>query len=368
MHESALSLESFNYNLPPERIAQSPLPDRDASRLLVLDREADSISHCQFPDIQDYLRPGDVLVGNNSRVMPARLYGKKSTGGQVELLLLEQLDSGHWTALVGGRRITPGVTITLLDLTGEETDLRATVVADHGGPQREIAFDQPIENHWQALGHTPLPPYIHSQIDDGERYQTIYARPVGSAAAPTAGLHFSADLLLALRGMGVRFETVTLHVGLDTFKPVEEVDITDHTIHTEWMSLTADSARVINQAKLAGNRIFAVGTTSVRVLETAAWRSAGEFGSLRTASQQQPPGFCPWKPVVAHEGRTDLYIYPGYHFRVVDGLITNFHLPQSTLMMLVGAFAGLDNIKRAYQEALDQAYRFLSFGDAMLIL
>jgi S-adenosylmethionine:tRNA ribosyltransferase-isomerase len=245
--------------------------------------------------------------------------------------------------------------------------ISAKVVEMLDGAQRIVEFSEPIEDVWEGLGETPLPPYIQTRLADGERYQTVYSRPMGSAAAPTAGLHFTPDLLLALRAKGVLFETVTLHVGLDTFKPVEVDEVAEHTIHTEWVQLTPESAKRINEAKLAGGRIIAVGTTSVRVLETAGWRSVGVYGSLQNVSQQPAPEFCPWKPVAATEGRTDLYIYPGYHFRVVDAMITNFHMPQSTLMMLVSAFAGGDPIRQAYQAALDNNYRFLSFGDAMFI-
>ncbi len=358
----------FDYDLPASSIAQEPLSQRDASRLLVLHRHTGTIAHYAFTDIVTFLRPGDILVANNSRVIPARLYGRKASGGQVELLLLEQSGPQHWLALVGGKKLVEGVEIQLLDGAGQQAGITVTITAVLPGAQRQIVFSQPIESHLEALGHTPLPPYIQQPIADGERYQTIYARPPGSAAAPTAGLHFTPDLLLALRDKGVLFETVTLHVGLDTFKPVEARNVDAHTIHSEWVQLTPAAARRINEAKLAGGRVVAVGTTSARVLETAAWRSANMWGSLQGVSQQPPPDACPWKPVSAIEGRTDLYIYPGYHFRVVDALITNFHLPQSTLMMLVSAFAGIAPIRAAYQAALDQGYRFLSFGDAMLII
>lgn len=358
----------FDYDLPASHIAQEPLTQRDASRLLVLDRRTGAISHHAFSDIIAFLRPGDILVANNSRVIPARLYGRKTSGGQVELLLLEQSGPQQWLALVGGKKLVEGVEIQLLDGTGQPTTITAAITAVLPGAQRQILFSEPIAPYLEALGHTPLPPYIQRPIADGERYQTIYARPPGSAAAPTAGLHFTPDLLLALRQKGVLFETVTLHVGLDTFKPVEADRVDAHTIHSEWVQLTPTAARRINEAKLAGGRVVAVGTTSVRVLETAAWRSANAWGSLQGVSQQPPPESCPWKPVAAVEGRTDLYIYPGYYFRVVDALITNFHLPQSTLMMLVSAFAGIAPIRAAYQSALDQGYRFLSFGDAMLII
>ncbi|MCP4423924.1 MAG: tRNA preQ1(34) S-adenosylmethionine ribosyltransferase-isomerase QueA [Chloroflexi bacterium] len=357
----------FDYTLPQTLIAQRPLPQRDASRLLLLNREDGRIQHKQFADILDYFNPGDILVANNSRVIPARLYGRKPTGGKVEILLLEQLDGACWKALVGGKKMKEG-TAVLLD--GDE-GLTGTVTAVLDGPQREITFSQPVNNYLYEHGHTPLPPYIHETLDDPERYQTVYSRPEGSAAAPTAGLHFSDDLLFALRGKGVIFETVTLHVGLDTFKPVEADQVAEHIIHSEWATISPATAKRINEAKLAGGRIFAVGTTAVRALETGALRSAGLPGSFSDISARDAAGetsqMCPWKPVTAFEGPTDLFIYPGYKFRAVTGMITNFHLPQSSLLMLVAAFAGWENIMQAYETAVAEQYRFYSFGDAMLI-
>jgi S-adenosylmethionine:tRNA ribosyltransferase-isomerase len=248
----------------------------------------------------------------------------------------------------------------------------ATVTAVLDGAQREVSFDPSLDSLLDQLGHTPLPPYIREPLADPGRYQTIYARPPGSAAAPTAGLHFTPELLLSLRGAGVLFETITLHVGLDTFQPVNEAEVAAHKIHSEWATLAAEPARRINEAKLAGGRLVAVGTTSMRVLETAALRSAGISGSLQGISQRDAAGetthICPWKPVAAFEGPTDLYIYPGYRFRAVDALLTNFHLPQSTLLMLVSAFAGRERILEAYETAVKEGYRFYSFGDAMLIV
>lgn len=367
-----MKTSDFDYHLPAELIAQRPLPQRGASRLLVLHRESGRIEHRQFTDILEYLGRGDILVANDSRVIPARLYGRKASGGRVEILLLEQVDEQRWRALVGGRRVVEGTSISLYDRDGAESDFTAVVTAVLDGPQREIAFDRPVNDYLEQLGHTPLPPYIHEPLDDGERYQTVYARPPGSAAAPTAGLHFSGDLLLSLREQGVLFETVTLHVGLDTFKPVEAETVEAHTIHSEWASLTPESARHINEAKLAGGRLTAVGTTAMRTLETAALRSAGIQGSLQDISARDAAGettnICPWKPVAAFEGPTDLFIYPGYRFRAVDALITNFHLPRSSLLILVSAFAGREQILAAYEEAIRERYRFYSFGDAMLIL
>ncbi|NKQ37203.1 MAG: tRNA preQ1(34) S-adenosylmethionine ribosyltransferase-isomerase QueA [Chloroflexi bacterium] len=367
-----MKTSDFDYTLPQELIAQRPLTPRDASRLLVLNRADGRIQHQQFSDILDYLQPGDILVANDSRVIPARLYGRKPSGGKVELLLLEQLDETRWQALVGGKKLREGSVIHLLDGNGEMSAVTAEVTAVLNGPQREIQFNQPTDKWLYEFGDTPLPPYIHETLDDDERYQTVYARPPGSAAAPTAGLHFTPDLLFALREKGVIFETVTLHVGLDTFKPVEAAEVSQHTIHTEWASLSPDTARRINEAKLAGGRIVAVGTTAVRTLETGALRSAGITGSLQDISARDAAGetsnMCPWKPVSAFAGPTDLFIYPGYKFRAVDVMITNFHLPQSSLLMLVSAFAGLENIRRAYETAVTEKYRFYSFGDAMLIL
>ncbi|MCA9972225.1 MAG: tRNA preQ1(34) S-adenosylmethionine ribosyltransferase-isomerase QueA [Anaerolineales bacterium] len=367
-----MQTDAFDYTLPPELIAQQPLPQRDASRLLVLDRQADSLTHHQFTDLLDYLRPGDVLVLNDSRVIPARLYGRKPTGGQVEILLLTQHDDLTWQALLGGKRLGVGSEIRLLDHAGGDTDVVATVTAVHAGPQRDVRFSQPIDDLLDDLGHTPLPPYIHAALADPERYQTVYGRYPGSAAAPTAGLHFTPELLLALRDRGVILEMVTLHVGLDTFKPVAAAAVADHVLHSEWASLPAATARRINDAKLAGGRLVAVGTTAVRTLETAALRSAGLNGSLADISRRDASGetssFCPWKPVAAFEGPTDLFIYPGYKFRAVDAVVTNFHLPKSSLLMLVAAFAGRERILRAYETAVAAQYRFYSFGDAMLIL
>jgi len=367
-----MKTSDFDYPLPEALIAQRPLLQRDASRLLALHREDGRLEHRHFTDLVDYLRPGDVLVVNNSRVIPARLFGHKSTGGRVEILLLTQLDAGRWRALVGGRRVGEGTTITLHRKDDGDAPVTATVTAVLDGPQREISFSQPLDDYLETLGHTPLPPYIHEPLEDSERYQTIYARPPGSAAAPTAGLHFTGDLLLALRARGVLFETCTLHVGLDTFKPVEAADVHDHVIHSEWASLTPETARRINEAKLAGGRIVAVGTTTVRTLETAALRSAGITGSLQDISRRDAAGettnLCPWKPVAAFEGPTDLYITPGYRFRAVDLMITNFHLPQSSLLLLVSAFAGREQVLQAYATAVTARYRFYSFGDAMLLI
>ncbi|UCG26521.1 MAG: tRNA preQ1(34) S-adenosylmethionine ribosyltransferase-isomerase QueA [Chloroflexota bacterium] len=367
-----LKTSDFKYNLPEGHIAQNPLEQRDASRLLVFDRAKGRLIHRHFADLIDYLDPGDILVANDSRVLPARLIGRKQgSGGRVELLLLERVSKTRWRVLAGGKRLNPGLKIELLDREDRPSGQAAMISAKLDGPQREIEFDQDPSSAIVQLGRTPLPPYIHAPLADPERYQTIYARPEGSAAAPTAGLHFTSDLLLSLRETGVLFETITLHVGLDTFKPVEVYNVADHTIHSEWAILSPASARRINEAKLAGGRIIAVGTTSVRVLESAALRSAGIGDSLAQISHSDASGetthICPWRPVAAFEGKTDLFIYPGYRFRAVDAMITNFHLPESSLLMLVSAFAGQEKILSAYETAVKRGYRFYSFGDAMLI-
>jgi S-adenosylmethionine:tRNA ribosyltransferase-isomerase len=367
-----MKTNDFNYDLPQELIAQRPLAQRDASRLLVLHRATGRIEHRQFTDLVEYLDQGDILVANDSRVFPARLYGRKPTAGRVEILLLEQLDGSHWKALVGGKRIVEGTEIHLDTIDGTPSKWTARVTAVLDGPLREIQFDQPVDEALDNLGHTPLPPYIHESLADAERYQTVYSRQIGSTAAPTAGLHFTADLLFTLREKGVLFETATLHIGLDTFKPVEAEDAHNHKIHTEWARLTPEAAKRINEAKLAGGKLIAVGTTAVRTLETGALRSAGITGPLQTISWRDAAGetsnMCPWKPVSAIEEATDLFIIPGYKYRAVDMMLTNFHLPKSSLIMLVAAFASLEQTLMAYHSAIDEEYRFYSFGDAMLII
>lgn len=360
----------YDYALPEALIAQQPVEPRDASRLLVLDRDSVAMAHRRFRDLAVILRPGDILVANDTRVLPARLFARKSTGGRVELLLLERRGDA-WAALVGGRGVAEGLTLTLLDHAGQPADITAAVVGRGPEAQRLLRFSAPVETWIEALGYTPLPPYIHAPLDDPERYQTVYARPPGSAAAPTAGLHFTPEMLLELRARGILFATVTLHVGLDTFKPVSVEAVGEHVIHSEWARLTPETAQRINEAHLAGGRIVAVGTTTARVLETAALRSAGITGSLQTISARDAAGetsaVCPWRPVAAFEGPTDLFIYPGYRFRAVDALLTNFHLPRSSLLMMVSAFAGREAVLAAYRAAVAEGYRFYSFGDAMFI-
>jgi S-adenosylmethionine:tRNA ribosyltransferase-isomerase len=350
----------FDYHLPPEQIAQIPAEPRDAARLLVLHRAEGRIEHRHFRDVGDYLEPGDVLVLNQTRVIPARLHGRKvPTGGQVELLLLRREGEQTWRGIVGGKRIGEG---TRLIFNGGGAAVEGTVIAVGERAERVVRFDAPISPLLASLGEIPLPPYIHEPLADLERYQTIYAREPGSAAAPTAGLHFTPELLIGLTRRGIKLAYCTLHIGLDTFEPVRVDEIADHRMHSERAILSGEDAHTINQAKLEGGRIVAVGTTSVRVLETAALHSAG-------IDDPYAPGgdSCPWRPVSALDEPTDLFIRPGYRFRAVDVLITNFHLPRSTLLMLVSALAGRETILGAYRDAQQAGYRFYSFGDAMLI-
>ncbi|HEX7432327.1 MAG TPA: tRNA preQ1(34) S-adenosylmethionine ribosyltransferase-isomerase QueA [Anaerolineaceae bacterium] len=335
----------FDYTLPPERIAQTPVEPRHASRLLVLNRELNRIEHTTFWEIERYFRPGDLLVINQTRVIPARIYARKlPTGGRVELLLLRREDDVTWEALAGGKRLVVGRRLQL------EDGPRAEIVAELEGSRRLVRFSTPVEDYIARAGRVPLPPYIHEPLTDPERYQTVYARDPGSAAAPTAGLHFTPELMTRLEQKGVKFARLTLHVGLDTFAPVTEEDPNEHVIHTEWCELPPQTASLINQTHREGGRIIAVGTTSVRTLESAA-KSAGEGDRVGE--------FC---------GPTHLFILPGYPFRAVDAMITNFHLPRSTLLMLVSAFVGRERILSVYQQAIQAGYRFYSFGDAMLIL
>lgn len=337
-----MQTSDFDYFLPETAIAQTPAEPRDSSRLLVLRRAADAIEHRIFREIGDYLHPGDLLVVNQTRVIPARLAARKvETGGKAEILLLRREDAQTWECLVGGKGLTPGKRLELAD------GLQAEIIASLEGSRRLVRFDEPVENHLPQDGVMPLPPYIHEKLTDPERYQTVYAKTPGSAAAPTAGLHFTPRLLEELQQKGVGLAQVTLHVGLDTFAPVTEDDPRQHTIHTEWCELDGETARRINETKAAGGRVIAVGTTSVRTLESAADGQGGV------------------KPI---SGPTSIYILPGYQYKVVDAIITNFHLPKSTLIMMISAFAGRERVLSAYQIAIQQGYRFFSFGDAMLIV
>jgi len=357
-----MKTSDFDYHLPPEQIAQTPIEPRDASRLLVLDRASNRTEHRHFRDIGSYLRPGDLLVFNQTRVIPARLHGRKvPTGGRVEFLLLRREGKQTWRGLIGGKRVKEGSRLVFEGVGG--VSIEGVVVKEGEKSGRVVRFNAPISPLLDELGEVPLPPYIHLPLTDPERYQTIYAREPGSAAAPTAGLHFTPELLVALRNQGVKMTYCTLHIGLDTFQPVHEEQIEDHKMHTERAMLPVDSAAAINETKLAGGRIVAVGTTSVRVLETAGLRSAGVADPYIEEKEA-----CSWKPVVAIDEATNLFIRPGYRFRVVDSLITNFHLPRSTLLALVSAFAGREAVLGAYQVAQQAGYRFYSFGDAMLLV
>ena len=371
-----MKTSDFDYTLPESSIAQTPVEPRDSSRLLVLDRDTGKIEHRIFRDIGDYLRSGDLLVLNQTRVIPARIYARKETGGRVELLLLRRRDELTWEALVGGKGLRVGKIMFLEsdDLSSpqgasrrgnhitptsgptgmlrKDVGVRAKIIEVLDGSERVIKFSEPIEPYFSKVGHVPLPPYIHEKLSDPERYQTVYAREPGSAAAPTAGLHFTPRLLEELQARGVNIAYVTLHVGLDTFAPVTEDNPQEHRIHTEWCELPQETADLINQTKRAGGRVIAVGTTSVRTLESAA-------NLQRSITNYQLPPF---------RGPTSLFILPGYEFKVVDAMITNFHLPKSTLLMLVSAFAGRERILETYQVAIQEGYRFYSFGDAMIIL
>lgn len=341
-----MKTSDFDYDLPKDFIAQTPAEPRDSSRLLVLHRGTGAIEHVTFRDVGHYLRQDDLLVLNQTRVIPARMYGQKASGGKVELLLLRKRDALTWDAMIGGKGPTTGKKIHLdLGLTAEVTEVL-------GGAERVLKFSTPIEPYFAKIGNVPLPPYIHERLRDPERYQTVYAREPGSAAAPTAGLHFTSELLARLSQRGVGQAFVTLHVGLDTFAPVVEEDASRHKIHTEWCEVSLDAAGLLNATRDRGGRVVAVGTTSVRTLESAARYSyLGRF-----------PKIAPYS------GNTDLFILPGFRFGLVDAMITNFHLPKSTLLMLVCAFAGRELILHTYEIAKREGYRFFSFGDAILIL
>ncbi len=336
-------LSDFDYELPEELIAQRPIEPRNASRLMVLDPVRRTIAHEKFFDLQKFLTAGDTLIFNDTRVIPARLIGRKSTGARAEIFLLRRLDAVTWETLVKpGRKIVEGAEIFF------GSELRCTVVGrtDFGGRIVKFSFDGVFEEILDRLGETPLPPYIHEQLADSERYQTVYNRERGSAAAPTAGLHFTAEQMRDLKNFGVNLGFVTLHVGLGTFRPVQVETIEQHQMHEEFYSIPPATADLIRETKLRGGRVIAVGTTSVRTLEAAALDETS---------------------VAVGANSTKIFIYPGREFRIVDAMITNFHLPKSTLLMLVSAFAGRDFILQAYREAVAQRYRFFSFGDAMFI-
>lgn len=341
-----MKLSDFNYNLPEELIAQDPLEKRDNSRLMVLHRETGEIEHKHFYDVIDYLNPGDCLVVNNTRVIPARLMGvKEETGASIEVLLLKRKEEKVWETLVKpGKKARVGARISFGDglLTGEVID-----IVEEGNRLIRFEYDGIFEEILDQLGQMPLPPYITHQLQDKNRYQTVYAKYDGSAAAPTAGLHFTEELLEKIQAKGIRIAKVTLHVGLGTFRPVKEENVLDHHMHSEFYIVDEEAARVINETRAAGGRVISVGTTSTRTLETVA----------------EPDGHIPVK-----SGWTDIFIYPGYQFKAVDCLITNFHLPESTLIMLVSALADRETILHAYEVAVQERYRFFSFGDAMMIV
>lgn len=347
-----MNVEDFNFELPEARIAQTPLAERTGSRLLALDKRTGAIAHGVFTDLRTHLRPGDTLVLNDTKVMPARLIGRKAdTGARVELLLLKQLEADRWETLAKpAKRLKRGTEIWFGENAEGEPLLRAVVEeeGDMGGRTVVFRYTGIFNELLDRLGDMPLPPYIHERLEDRDRYQTVYARASGSAAAPTAGLHFTPELLAELEEAGVHTVYLTLHVGLGTFRPMSAERIEDHVMHAEYYELSADAAAAINRARAAGGRIVAVGTTSCRTLETVAARFAD--GAIEACS-----------------GWTDIFIYPGYDFRLVDALLTNFHLPKSTLVMLVSALAGRDRVLKAYGEAIEREYRFFSFGDAMFI-
>ena len=341
-----MDVKAFDYDLPEELIAQDPLEDRSSSRLMVLDKKTGDIEHKIFRDVVDYLQPGDCLVLNNTKVIPARLFGvKEGTEAKIEILLLKRKENDIWETLVKpGKKCKPGVKISFGEglLTGEVLE-----VVEDGNRLIQFHYDGIFEEILDQLGQMPLPPYITHQLKDKNRYQTVYAKHDGSAAAPTAGLHFTPELLEAIKAKGVNIAHVTLHVGLGTFRPVKVEDVTNHHMHSEFYIVEEDQAKLINETKQRGGKIISVGTTSCRTLESA----TDDQGILQAGS-----------------GWTDIFIYPGYKFKMIDRLITNFHLPESTLLMLVSALAGKDKIMAAYEEAVKERYRFFSFGDAMIIM
>jgi S-adenosylmethionine:tRNA ribosyltransferase-isomerase len=344
-----MKTSDFDYHLPESSIAQTPAEPRDSSRLLVLRRDSGEIAHRFFRDVKLFLQPNDLLILNQTRVIPARIFAKKESGGKVELLLLRKRNDLTWESLVGGKGLRVG---KLVFVEIENKKIQVEILEILEGSERLIKFSEPIEPYFPKIGNIPLPPYIHEKLSDPERYQTVYSKNTGSAAAPTAGLHFTPELLNEIKNMGVKIGLVTLHVGLDTFAPVNEENPEEHKIHTEWCELTQETADLINETKRNGGRVIAVGTTSVRTLETV-----GNLQSLISNSQISP-----------FIGPTSIYILPNYKFKVVDAMITNFHLPKSTLIMLVSAFASREKILETYETAIKEGYRFYSFGDAMLIL
>ena len=340
-----MKLEEFNYYLPERLIAQTPIKNRDESRLLVLDRSTGELSHKHFFDVIDYLNPGDVLVLNDTKVIPARLYAHKETGASIEIVLINQIDMNHWKALVKpGRKVMPG---TKLLFESDRLTAEVEAVVEEGMRLLKFDFEGNFFEILDEIGNMPLPPYIKEKLEDKDRYQPVYAREKGSAAAPTAGLHFTPELLKRIEDKGVKIAKVLLHVGLGTFRPVKVENIEEHEMHAEYYEVTEEAAKIINDAKANGGRVISVGTTSTRTLETV----ANDNGVMK-----------------ADSGWTRKFIYPGYKYKIVDSLITNFHLPESTLLMLISAFATKEQIFKAYEEAIAEEYRFFSFGDAMMIL
>ena len=341
-----MKVDEFDFNLPPELIAQTPLKHREESRLMVLNKKTGEIEHRIFKDIINYLNPGDCLVLNDTRVLPARLYGiKEDTGAKVEVLLLKEIGSDQWETLVKpGKKVKPGTT---LSFGGGILRAECVGTTGFGGRILQFLYEGIFYEILDQLGEMPLPPYITEQLEDKDRYQTVYAKHEGSAAAPTAGLHFTEQLLEDIRKKGVHIAFITLHVGLGTFRPVQVEDINKHQMHAEFYQMTEETAQLLNQVKHEGGRIISIGTTSTRTLETIAHKNNGRFE--------------------ADSGWTDIFIYPGFVFKGIDGIITNFHLPKSTLIMLVSALAGREFVMKAYEEAVKMRYRFFSFGDAMLI-
>lgn len=342
-----MDVTEFDFELPEELIAQTPLKDRAASRLLVMNKRTGEISHRHFPDLLHYLNKGDVLVLNDTKVMPARLFGlKEETGANIEVLLLKEEESHTWEVLVKpAKRVKVGTVVSFGDGKLKGT---CTEELTEGRRKIQFTFSGIFNEILDELGEMPLPPYIQAQLEEKDRYQTVYAKNIGSAAAPTAGLHFTEELLREIKEQGVHIAYITLHVGLGTFRPVAVENIEEHTMHAEFYQLTEETAEIINAAKERGNKIIGVGTTTVRTLETIGHKTEG--------------------PLKAGSGWTDIFIFPGFSFKVIDGLVTNFHLPKSTLVMLVSAFAGRENILHAYNEAVRERYRFFSFGDAMLLI
>ncbi|GIN87029.1 S-adenosylmethionine:tRNA ribosyltransferase-isomerase [Heyndrickxia sporothermodurans] len=342
-----MKVDLFDFNLPESLIAQTPLKNRSDSRLMVLNKETGNLRHTVFKQITEFLRPGDCLVLNDTKVLPARLFGvKEDTGAKIEVLLLKQIEDDQWETLVKpAKRIKAGSEIVF-----GEGKLKATCLEEkeHGGRILQFHYEGIFYEVLESLGEMPLPPYIKEQLDDRDRYQTVYAREKGSAAAPTAGLHFTKELLEEIKKMGVHIAFITLHVGLGTFRPVSVEEVNEHEMHAEFYQVSEETAQLLNQVKNEGGRIISVGTTSTRTLETIASANNGQ--------------------IVASSGWTDIFIYPGYEFKGIDGMITNFHLPKSTLIMLVSALAGREHVLHAYEEAVKEKYRFFSFGDAMLIV